>query len=304
MAVDAPPAVPSFGTTAVGGRRRARGPLPSAQARRARGDSRGPRRRRRSPRRAREPHPATLNRLIDVDAGCSARSGGRGRVRAPRLVEAGARAARGVRCRPTIEGRRSWRPTRRSLVWTPSEELDREARADRKIGRRAMMALLVCAGVARQRTGRRLARARGPRQSQALCARREDPERGSQGRPDAADGRRGLVAYLHQHVMTEEGWLFPTASGRRRNKDNVNRHVVRPAVVRARACGEPWGRGAAGPGDSAHPAPDLHQLDARGRRERPLCDGPGGTPTRIRRCGSTRRSSTVTARRSGRRLTR
>jgi hypothetical protein len=33
------------------------------------------------------------------------------------------------------------------LVLDAAGELDREARADRKVGRRAMMALLVCAGV-------------------------------------------------------------------------------------------------------------------------------------------------------------
>ena len=43
-----------------------------------------------------------------------------------------------------------------------------------------------------------------------------------------------LVAYLHEHAKTEAGWLLPTASGRRRTKDNVNRHVVRPALVRGR----------------------------------------------------------------------
>jgi integrase len=120
------------------------------------------------------------------------------------------------------------------LVLDAAGELDREARADRKIGRRAMMALLVCAGVRVSELGgaSREHVDLGNRKLYVSDAKTPSGVRKVDLTPRMVDE---LVAYLHEHAMNEEGWLFPTASGRRRNKDNVNRHVVRPAVLRARA---------------------------------------------------------------------
>jgi len=155
----------------------------------------------------------------------------------------------------------------------------------------------------RQRAGRRLTRARGPRQPQAPRDRREDPERGSQGRPDATDGRRARR-------------LPPTSTQRQRRGGCSQRRaggVATRTTSIGTSCVPPGPRAlAAGRGVAALPGRETPHTLRRtyfsmmleAGTSVPYVMGQVGTRTRIRRCGSTRRSSTVTARRSGRRSTR
>ncbi len=77
-------------------------------------------------------------------------------------------------------------------------------------------------------------------------------------------------------ASTPESPFFRTQAGSRRDKDNINARVIRPAVPRAnerRALRDlpP----AAGEGDGAHFPADLHLDDVRRRRGDPLRHGPG-----------------------------
>ena len=74
-----------------------------------------------------------------------------------------------------------------------------------------------------------------------------------------------------------DAFVFPTATGRARNKENVSRRVLGPTVERTNELRADRGTGTIAEGDAARAAADVHQPDDRGRRPAPVCHEPGGT---------------------------
>ena len=187
------------------------------------------------------------------------------------------------------------------LVLDAAGELDCEARADRKIGRRAMMALLVCAGV---------------RVSELGGASREHVDLGNRKLyvPDAKtpSGVRKvdltprmvdeLVAYLHgKHPDGRRGVAVPDD---KREPSRQGQRLVWPWSVPARLRPAVGSRALPGRVTPAHPAPDLHQPAARGGGERSVRDGTGGARAPGYDAADLREVADATGRRSGRRSTR
>ena len=145
MAVDAPPAALLSGLQAVGDRRRGRGPLPAhklaereeiREALAAGAD-------------LRDEHGNRIRPLSNRSINMTLTLLGAILETAVEYKHLASNPARGRRRRvPPADVEQTFLEADQAmLVLDAAGELDREARADRKIGRRAMMALLVCAGV-------------------------------------------------------------------------------------------------------------------------------------------------------------